>query len=94
MAELKLTVRFPKEYQLNKFINMLAWMELCGNVGHCTDFIVVMDGDGTARPKFIFETEEEQKQFEELRRQLCKEDLSTIPNVRNYGNADILFGID
>ena len=67
---------------------------MCGNVGHCTDFIVVMDGDGTARPKFIFETKEEQKQFEELRRQYAKEDLSTIPNVRNYGNADILFGID
>lgn len=94
MVELKLTVRFPKDYQMNRFINMLAWMEMCGNVGHCTDFIVVMDGDGTARPKFIFETEELQKQFDEIRRRYAMEDLRTTPNVHNYGNADILFGID
>lgn len=67
MYKKDITVCFETEAHMNKFINMLAWMEFCGNIGHCTTFSVRMDGDGTARPKFYFDTPEFQKSYEELR---------------------------
>ena len=62
----------------NQFLNMLAWMELCGNVGHCTDFQVRLGGDGSARPKFKFDSEEMQKSFDDLRTDMISE-LKKIP---------------
>ena len=67
MKKLSIDVYFPQERHMNQFLNMLAWMELCGNVGHCTDFQVRLDGDGSARPKFKFNSEEMQKSFDDLR---------------------------
>lgn len=96
MSEINITVSFPKEYQMKKFISMLAWMELGGNVGHCTDFIVVMDGDGNARPKFLFENEELQEQFNSIRQELARTKLKTYPNVKIEGGErfDTSFCID
>lgn len=94
--ELNITVSFPKEYQMKKFIFMLAWMELCGNAGHCTDFIVMMDGDGNARPKFVFENEELQEYFNSIRQQLAMTEFKTYPNIKMDGGErfDTSFCID
>lgn len=86
MNKLNITVSFPKEYQMKKFISILAWIELCGNVGHCTDFIVAMDGDGNARPKFVFENEELQEYFNSIRQQLAMTELKTYPNIKMDGS--------
>lgn len=94
MVELDLKVKFPHQRHMTSFIKMLAWMELCGNVGHCTDFVVVMDGDGSARPKFIFNDDEVQEQFDTLRKNYCECELRTIPNVKDVGSVDMGFGID
>ena len=96
MSEINITVSFPKEYQMKKFISMLAWMELCGHVGHCTDFIVLMDGDGNARPKFTFETKELQEQFINIRQNLARTTLKTYPNIKIEGikRFDTSFCID
>ena len=78
MKKLSIDVYFPQERHMNQFLNMLAWMELCGNVGHCTDFQVRLDGDGSARPKFKFDSEEMQKSFDDLRTDMISE-LKNIP---------------
>ena len=78
MTKLSMDVYFPQERHMNQFFNMLAWMELCGNVGHCTDFQVRLDGDGSARPKFKFDSEEMQKSFDDLRADMIS-DLKKIP---------------
>lgn len=92
MSTLKFEVSFPHERQMNKFINMLAWMELCGNVGHCTDFMVRLDGDGSARPKIKFETEELQKEYDELRKSFLNDEYKRIPMYPD--DVDIHFCID
>ena len=83
MSKLKLEVSFHNDRQMNEFVNMLAWMELCGNVGHCTDFTVRLDGDGAARPKFKFETEELQKSYDELRQSFLNNEFKQIPLYPN-----------
>ena len=70
VEELNIKVKFPKERQMKSFVKMLAWMEFCGNIGHCTDFMVRLDGDGSARPKIEFETEELQESYDELRKSM------------------------
>ena len=70
MKKLNIEVIFHEDRQINQFVNMLAWMEYCGNIGHCTDFFVRMDGDGNARPKFKFENEKLQESYDELRRSM------------------------
>lgn len=94
MEQLNLTVNFNKKYQMERFLQILAWMEMCGSVGHFTNFLVGLDGDGNARPKFTFEDEEIQNLFNEMRSKLCKEDLKTIPNIKNVGSVDVAFLID
>lgn len=74
MNTLKFEVKFPNDNQMNEFIKMLAWMDLCGNVGHCTDFLVTLDGDGSARLNFNFESEELQKKYDELRQTLLEDE--------------------
>lgn len=70
MKKLNIEVYFNEDRQMVEFIKMLAWMEYCGNIGHCTDFFVRLDGDGSGRPKFKFENQELQESYEELRRSM------------------------
>ena len=72
MKKLSIDVYFPQERHMNQFLNILAWMELCGNVQ------VRLDGDGSARPKFKFDSEEMQKSFDDLRTDMISE-LKKIP---------------
>lgn len=69
----KVEATFDTVDQANTFVNLMAWMEMCGNIGHSSDFVVHLDGDGTVRPKFLFDTAEIQKRYEELRHDMCKE---------------------
>lgn len=60
-----------------EFLRMLAWMEICGNVGHSIDFRVNYDGDGLAHLIFDFEDEStaesykmiKERMFEDYRKQ-------------------------
>lgn len=70
MEKINIEVSFEEKRQMKEFVRMLAWMEYCGNVGHCTSFLVGLDGDGNARPKFKFENEEMQKKYEDIRRNM------------------------
>jgi hypothetical protein len=54
-------------------LNMLAWIELLGNIGHSASFKVFADGDGSTRWKFKFKNKKEQEQFDILRKELLKE---------------------
>lgn len=67
MESLNIEVTFKEKRQMKEFMKMLAWMEYCGDIGHCTDFFVRLDGDGSARPKFKFEDTEIQEGYKELK---------------------------
>ena len=60
-----------------ELLRMLAWIEVLGNIGHSTDFKVFVDGDGSARWKFKFENKNEQEEFDNLRKQLIQETLTS-----------------
>lgn len=68
----KIEVSFQTEDQMMEFKEMLAWMELCGNIGHSTEFKVFLNGNGVARPKFIYDDPDEQKFHEDLRKAMVK----------------------
>lgn len=56
-----------------EFINMLAWIELCGDLGHtCEYFQVGVDGDESGRLKFKFADENQQKEYDEIRKEMLK----------------------
>lgn len=93
MSKINVTVEFQLERHMDTFINMLAWMELCGNIGHNTGFIVNLDGDGNARPKFTFDDPALQERFDVIRKGSYRH-LQTAPNVRNVINADVEFRMD
>ena len=93
MHEVEMTVRFPEKRQLVEFINMLSWMEMCGNIGHSTEFVISMDGDGDARPKFIFEDDEVQEAYNKLRRFHEKETFPSTPKGGSASQLDIRFSI-
>jgi hypothetical protein len=67
-----------------QLINMLAWIELLGNVGHSADFKVFSDGDGNTRWKFKFEDKELQKQFDTLRKKLCSEYINNNKDIEYF----------
>lgn len=55
-----------QERQMKTLIRMLAWMEICGSIGHTTSFFVNYDGDGPARLTFDFgDYQEEYDDFKE-----------------------------
>lgn len=62
----------------NHLINMLAWIEVLGSVGHSANFKVIVDGDGHCRWRFNFEDSALQKEYEILKGEL----------VEHYINSD------
>lgn len=70
MEKINIEVSFKEKRQMKEFIRILAWMEYCGDIGHYTNFLVGLDGDGSARPKFKFKDENTQKQYDDLRRSM------------------------
>ena len=56
----------------DEFMLMCAWMELCGNIGHYTDFRVNYDGDGPAHLRFSF-LGSDQILYEGMKKQLIEE---------------------
>lgn len=56
-----------------EFINMMAWIELCGNIGHtCQYFEVGVDGDGSGKLQFKFDNSNQQKEFDDLKKEMLK----------------------
>lgn len=66
------------------FMEMLAWIELLGKVGHSTSFKVYIDGDGSSRWQFQFEDKEEQKKFMEIQRELCKQQINEEKDIEYF----------
>lgn len=89
---MKLDVNFSKERMSNEFINVLAWMEWCSNVGHSSTFTVNIDGDGAAAMKVNFEDEELQNKYNELRHSM--KDINYPLYPRCIDDIDIRFSID
>lgn len=59
---------------IKEFKKMLAWIEICGSIGHtCQYFQVGVDGDGSGRLKFSFEDKEEQKQYDLLKKEMLSQ---------------------
>lgn len=58
--------------QTKHLINMLAWIELLGSVGHSASFKVYADGDGATRWRFSFEDEELQEQYKKIKKELLQ----------------------
>lgn len=59
--------------QEHNFLKMLAWMEMCGNMGHYSSFQMMFDGDGTAKIHCNFEDEETQKEYNSLKKELLEQ---------------------
>ena len=70
--------------QEEHLINMLAWIELLGNVGHSASFKVYADGDGSTRWTFKFEDEKQQEEFDELRKKLCQEYINNYKDIEYF----------
>jgi hypothetical protein len=65
-------------------MNMLAWIELLGNVGHSASFKVYADGDGNTRWKFKMENEEQQELYDQLRKKLLQEHINTNKDIEYF----------
>lgn len=62
------------ENNKREFMKMIAWIELCGNIGHtCQWFKVGVDGDGSGRLNFEFDDKQEQDEFDKIKNELLKE---------------------
>jgi hypothetical protein len=68
----------------SKFIEMLAWIEVLGGVGHSTSFKVFADGDGACRYKFEFETEENNKLYKELKKALVEKHINPNKDIEFF----------
>lgn len=43
------------ESQAKAFASLLDYMQYCGTIGHSSNVLVFIDGDGAFRPKFKFD---------------------------------------
>lgn len=60
-----------KERNKDEFIKMMAWIELCGNIGHtCQWFRVGVDGDGSGSLRFKFDNEMDQNRYDNIKQEL------------------------
>jgi hypothetical protein len=71
--DMDLHIKTFNKSQMNEILKLLAWMELCGNIGHCSDFTVRFDGDGQANLKVSFDNEAIQNSYDEMRRKLLRQ---------------------
>lgn len=65
------------------FIKMLAWIQVLGEWGHSAGFEVGCDGDGNARYKFSFDSEEENLAFKEAKR-FVAEQYKTSGDIKSF----------
>lgn len=73
------------ERNKKEFLKMLAWIELCGSIGHTPKYFkVYVDGDGKARLKFDFDTKEDCLEYKNIKKEMLNnynkkgEDLKEI----------------
>lgn len=67
---MNIKIHMRNSYQEENLMRMFAWMELCGNVGHSTNFNVIFDGDGTAKINCNFETKELQEKYNQIKKEV------------------------
>lgn len=95
MESITIKACFPEKRHMDEFIRMMAWMELCGNIGHSSHFVVTVDGDGDARPNFIFETDGMQEKYDKTRKRYIMNEYKSAQNHRgsDFDRIDISFDI-
>lgn len=53
-----------------EMLRLMAWIEICGSIGHSSEFTVNVDGDGRGRVKFDFPTLEEKSNYNRIKNEL------------------------
>ena len=56
----------------SKFITLLAYLEVMGDIGHCTDIHIRFDGDGSSRLKIEFPDNEINEYYKKIKEELSK----------------------
>ena len=69
---------------LSKLLKMFAWMEICGSIGHSTDFHVGYDGDGSASYTFKPKDKDVAKAYEQLKKEINKQRDDTGEDIKNF----------
>ena len=69
---------------LKNFVKMLAWIELCGNVGHSASFKVFCDGDGATRYRFDFDDEAMRALYSLQKDILMGENINPHKDIKDF----------
>lgn len=69
---------------LPELLKMFAWMEICGTIGHSTDFHVGYDGDGAARYTFKPKDKDVAKAYEQLKKEINKQRDETGKDIKAF----------
>lgn len=69
---MKINIRAFTSEQLNTMANMIAWMEVCGNIGHSSTFTVKVDGDGNGKIKAVYDNEQNQQEYDFLKHKMLQ----------------------
>lgn len=67
------------------FLKMLAWMEICSQIGHSTSFNVWVDGDGMADFKFEPIDPDVKKAYAALKEEINKQRDETGKDIKDFG---------
>ena len=67
-----MSIKINVQGENSDFLRMLAYIEILGGWGHSTDFRVGVDGDGNARYKFTFDSEDKNEQYKSLKKLIAK----------------------
>lgn len=66
-----------------ELLKMLAWIEVCGNIGHtCQYFKVGVDGDGSGRMNFEFDNEDEKTEYRRIKDKVLEEFKTTKKDLQ------------
>lgn len=70
LKTMNIEICMAKPCQEKNLMKMFAWMEICGDIGHSTNFDVIFDGDGSAKIKCNFETKEFREEYNKIKKEI------------------------
>ena len=74
MKDVTLTIRnspLDNDEVFRRFLKLIAWMDICSEIGHNSKFTVEFYGDYEAH--FHFKTLEDSEEYEEIKKELLDE---------------------
>lgn len=81
---MKIDIQNLSEENQVKLVKLIAWMEVCGSIGHTPKPVkVYIDGDGAARPVVRFETPREQSAYADIKKELLDDYQSTHDDLES-----------